>query len=189
MSRAASATLMLLSLAAAACERDGEPAAGATSAVPADTGRTAATGSEAEVIAAALADTSGAGARQRLVYVPVYSQIHYRDERRLISLAVTLSIRNTDPQRPITLSLVRYYDTAGKALRGYVDAPVRLGPLQSTQYVVPDTDRSGGAGANFLVQWSADGPVTEPVIEAVMISTQSALGISFTSEGRTIQRR
>jgi hypothetical protein len=53
-----------------------------------------------------------AGAR-RVFYVPVYSHIYHRDQHRFIDLAVTLSIRNTDPAHPVTLASVHYYDTKG----------------------------------------------------------------------------
>lgn len=122
------------------------------------------------------------------VYVPVYSHIYYRDERRVIQLAVTLSVRNTDADRGIVLNEVRYFDSDGKPVRKYLSKPVVLGPMASRDFVVHETDTAGGAGASFIVEWTAAGSVTEPVIEAVMISTASAQGISLVSPGRVLRK-
>lgn len=122
------------------------------------------------------------------VYVPVYSHIYVGDETRTFDLTVTLSVRNTDANRPITLAGVRYFDTAGTLLHVYVDQPVPLGPLGSVEYVVREADTRGGAGANFLVDWTAEEEVTEPVIEAIMIGAAQQQGISFISPGRVVGR-
>ena len=123
------------------------------------------------------------------IYVPVYSHIYTRDKSRVINLSATLSVRNTDAQNPIRINSVRYYDTNGALLKEYVDAPLRLAPMASTDFVVAEDDTSGGAGANFIVEWGSATEVTEPVVEAVMISTASQQGISFVSAGRVIKSR
>jgi hypothetical protein len=38
-----------------------------------------------------------------------------------------------------------------------------------------------GSGAKFLVHWRADQPVSEPIVESIMIGTQMQQGISFIS--------
>jgi len=123
------------------------------------------------------------------IYVPIYSHIYIRDKSRVINLAATLSIRNTDAQNPIRISSARYYDTHGALIKEYVKEPLRLAPMASTDFVVAEDDTSGGAGANFIVEWSAGIEVTSPVVEAVMISTASQQGISFVSVGRVIKDR
>ena len=123
------------------------------------------------------------------VYVPVYSHIfaddRYRD--RPFLLTATLSVRNTDPERPFTLKSVDYYDSEGGLLQRYLEAPVTLAPLASTHYIVPESEAKGGAGAKFLIEWQAPAAVSEPIIEAVMIGTKLQQGISFISTGRTIK--
>ena len=123
------------------------------------------------------------------VYVPVYSHIfaddRYRD--RPFLLTATLSVRNTDPERPFTLRRVDYYDSEGALLQRYLEAPVTLAPLASTHYIVPESEAKGGAGAKFLIEWQAPAAVSEPIIEAVMIGTKLQQGISFISTGRTIK--
>lgn len=129
------------------------------------------------------------GARSgAVVYVPVYSHIYHNDGDRRFKLAVTLSLRNIDPRQSITIASVSYYDSDGRLVRDYLDAPLTLGPLVSRAYVVAADDDTGGSGANFLVTWSADTEVSDPLIETVMISTASSQGLSFTGQARVVQR-
>jgi hypothetical protein len=121
------------------------------------------------------------------IYVPVYSHIYYENQNKVLYLSATLSIRNTDLSNPIIITSVRYYDTEGKLIKHYLERPVELGSLASTDFVVERTDTSGGLGANFIVEWIAGKEVSKPVIEAVMISAVSSQGISFVSPGRVIK--
>ncbi len=125
--------------------------------------------------------------KSQTVYVPAYSHIYHGDREIPFYLTVTLSVRNTDPSHPMRVVSVDYYDTDGKLLKSYLTGEARLGPLGSTRYVVKESDRSGGSGANFIVKWKADTPVTEPIIEAVMVSTASQQGLSFSSRGQAIE--
>ena len=122
------------------------------------------------------------------VYVPIYSHIYFRNSSRDIDLAATLSIRNTDDAAPIRVTAVRYYDSEGALVRRYIDAPRLVGPMASTDFLVEQQDDTGGAGANFIVEWQADRAVTPPVIEAVMIGAASSQGISFVTQGRVLHR-
>lgn len=122
------------------------------------------------------------------VYVPVYSHIYQHNRKKTFNLTATLSLRNTDLISPITLQKVYYYDSDGQLVYQYLDEPKQLAPLSSTSFVVEEEDLRGGVGANFLVLWEAQSPVTDPIIEAVMISTTQQQGISFVSGGRVIDR-
>ena len=124
----------------------------------------------------------------QVIYVPLYSHI-YADERykdKPFALTATLFIRNTDPKTAFVLDIVDYYDSHGKKLRSYIDTPVSVGPLASIRFIVPESDKEGGSGAKFLVHWRAEKPVSEPIVESVMIGTQMQQGISFISQGRVI---
>ena len=123
------------------------------------------------------------------IYVPIYSHIYMRDKASVINLTATLSVRNTDVNNPIRVTAVSYYGTHGTLVRQYLSQPLRLAPMASVDYVVAEDDTSGGAGANFIVEWDASVEVTQPVAEAVMISTASQQGISFVSVGRVIKER
>ncbi len=123
------------------------------------------------------------------VYVPIYSHIYADDRYRgtPFLLTATLSIRNTDPDKPLTLKSVNYYDSEGRLLQHYLAQPLTIGPLGSTHYVVPELESKGGTGAKFLVEWEASAAVVEPIIESVMIGTKMQQGISFISSGRAIK--
>ncbi|HLL82233.1 MAG TPA: DUF3124 domain-containing protein [Longimicrobium sp.] len=167
------AVLTLLAAAAAACQPGSAPKA--REAVVTPGGATA-------------VPRAGDGSGTRLYYVPVYSHIYFRDTVSAMNLAVTLSIRNTDPQHGLKLSRVDYYDTRGRPLRAYLASPRRLAPLETAEYVVPRDDTTGGSGANFLVELAADSVVTDPVVEAVMIGFSGSAGTSFVTHGRPLQR-
>jgi len=121
------------------------------------------------------------------VYVPIYSHIYIGDREHPFLLAATLSIRNTDPDQPITVTVIDYYDSDGKLLKKYLQKNLTLNPMSSTRVVIKQSDKSGGSGANFIVKWESKDKVTEPVIESIMIGTQTQQGISFTSRGQIIR--
>lgn len=121
------------------------------------------------------------------IYVPIYSHIYHENQQKILNLAATLSIRNTDLSEPIIITSVRYYDSDGRLVRQYLERPVQLGVMASTDFVVARTDTSGGLGASFIVEWVAETEVSEPVVEAVMIGTELGQGISFISPGKVIK--
>ncbi len=123
------------------------------------------------------------------VYVPAYSHIYSGDKEIPFYLAVTLSIRNTDPNHPISVRAADYFDSHGIRLQSYVNEPSTLGPMATIRIVVKESDKAGGSGANFLVIWESDAEVTPPIIESIMIGTQTQQGISFTSRGQVIRER
>lgn len=121
----------------------------------------------------------------QLVYVPAYSHVYHGNGEAYL-LTVTLSVRNTSLQHDIVLESVRYFNTKGVEVKAYLDGPVRLPPLGTTEVVVERDDAAGGSGANFLVRWYANRPVTKPIIEAIMIDTKGQQGISFVRRGEAI---
>lgn len=124
------------------------------------------------------------------VYVPIYSHIyHYNSQEHRVNLSATLSIRNTDLTHAIIVNSVRYYNTEGQLVRQDIERPIQLNPLASTSFFIAADDTSGGSGANYIVEWVADKKVSEPVIEAIMISTSSSQGISFISAAKVIKQQ
>jgi hypothetical protein len=101
-------------------------------------------------------------------------------------LTVTVSIRNIDPKHSVKVTTVDYYETQGKLLKKFLNSSVVLKPLESIRYVIPQKDETGGSGANFIVEWKSDNLVNPPIVETVMIGTQSQQGVSFTSRGQPI---
>jgi hypothetical protein len=98
-------------------------------------------------------------------------------------------IRNTDPDHQITILSVDYYDSDGKLLKHYLEQRERVNPMASTRYIVRESDKSGGSGANFIVKWKSESEVNEPIIEGVMIGTKAQQGISFLSRSRSIRKK
>ena len=123
------------------------------------------------------------------VYVPIYSHIYSGDRERPVYLAATLSIRNVQSEGAILITRVAYYNSDGKLLKNYLDAPLELPEMASIRYVVKQSDKEGGSGANFIVEWRSPRKVVPPLIESVMISTQNQQGISFSSRGRVVSER
>jgi hypothetical protein len=121
------------------------------------------------------------------LYVPCYSHIYHGPKNRSLNLTVTLSVRNIDPKLPLTLTAVDYYDTEGRLIRHELPKPKILPPLMTLEFMVHQRDSEGGSGANFIVRWEAAKPVNAPLVEAVMISTESGLGVSFTSSARVLE--
>lgn len=122
------------------------------------------------------------------IFVPAYSEVHYASGGRTLDLAVTLSIHNSDFTHSIVITSVRYYNTRGQLVKEYLAEPQRLGPMASADFFVDAGEQTGGVGTNFIVEWVAEQPVYEPVVEALMVNTTSAQGLSFTSPGRVINQ-
>ena len=122
----------------------------------------------------------------QVLYVPAYSHIYSINGDRLFQLTVTLSIRNIDMKHAISIVAVDYYDSQGKLLKHYTQQQVRLNPLKSMRFVVPQLDKTGGSGASFIVKWQADRFVNSPIVESIMIGTQSQQGVSFVSRAKEI---
>jgi len=120
------------------------------------------------------------------ICVPAYSHIYSANNEQPFLLTVTLSIRNVDLQNQITITKVDYYETQGKLLEEHLDTAIVLQPPGSLRYVIPESDESGGSGANFIVKWTADKRVNPPIVETIMIGTQMQQGVSFTSRGRAL---
>lgn len=123
----------------------------------------------------------------RTVYVPVYSHIYAEGGRENL-LETTLILRNMDVETSLVVDSIRYYDTEGRLLRNYLDGPIVLGPLASTDFLVESRDATGGVGANFLVDWTAEEAVTEPLIETVMVMIGGNHAFAFRSPGYPISR-
>lgn len=129
----------------------------------------------------------------QLLYLPVYSHVMHGDvdrqgnpQRALLSAQV--SIRNTDPARPIRLVSAKYFDTTGKLVREHVPAPKTIAPLATFELYVPRSDDTGGSGASFVIQWRSDEPVNAPAVEAVHVLMTASRTLAFITTARPIQQ-
>lgn len=125
------------------------------------------------------------------LYLPVYSHIWHGDtapngERAKTLMSVSVSIRNTDPTKPIRVVSAQYYDTDGKKLRNYVPAPQAIAPMGTLELFVPRSDDTGGSGANFIIVWKADQAANPPVVEGLHANLPVGRAIAFTSTARAL---
>lgn len=117
--------------------------------------------------------------------MPIYSNIPYKDQKQF-DLSAFLAIHNTDLIHPITLTKCDFFNTDGKVVKSFLAAEQKIAPLATAVFNVPQKDQSG-TGANFLVEWIADQPVNEPLVESIMKDLSGNLGLSFLSHGRIIR--
>ena len=127
----------------------------------------------------------------QVLYLPVYSHIwHGEADARLkptkTLVSVSISIRNTDPRRPIQVTSAQYFDTDGKRLREYMPAPKTIGPMGTYELFVPRSDDTGGSGANFVISWKSEVNVNAPVVEALHVNLPAGRAIVFTTTARQI---
>jgi hypothetical protein len=129
------------------------------------------------------------------LYLPVYSHLYHGEiqpktgKPSMTLVSTHVSVRNTDPKERIRLTSARYYNTDGKLLRDYLQAPQIIPPLGTYELFVPRTDSSGGSGANFIIDWTAEKPVNSPLVEALHADIREARTLLFTTTGRPLPVR
>ena len=133
----------------------------------------------------------GALTTKGAIYVPAYSRVYGAGAgtgtKKLIELSTTLRIDNTSSTKPLVIESIEYYETAGKLVQSYLSEPLALRPFGTIEIVIPAEDDRGGVAANFVVTWAGEGPIAEPLVEAVMIGSQDNTSYSFVSPGRPIR--
>jgi hypothetical protein len=121
------------------------------------------------------------------IYTPAYASIRLGSGRAAMRLAATLSIHNSSESLPLVLERVDYFDTAGNLIQAALPRPIAVKPFATVEFYIPEDDLRGGSGANFVVTWSAQGPIAEPMAEAIMIGTIGNASYSFVSQGRPVR--
>jgi hypothetical protein len=121
-------------------------------------------------------------------YVPVYSDIYHKDGSERFLLTTTLSVRNTSLTDSAYILSAVYNDSYGKKLTEYIDSTILLAPLESIEFVIGEKESQGGAGAHFLVDWTAPEFSNQLLIQSIMIGSYGQQGISFTANAKVIQR-
>ncbi len=120
---------------------------------------------------------------QGKTYLPVYSHIYHTQEHKTFDLTITVSIRNVSTKDSVFITKADYYNTSGYNIRQYLSEPIFIKPLETVEIVIPEEDKEGGSGANFLFDWSIKDSKNPPLFEAVMISTYGQQGLSFSTRG------
>jgi hypothetical protein len=122
-------------------------------------------------------------------YVPVYSTLYLGDREVQAGMAVTLSVRNTSPDRELVVHRIDYHDTAGEVALRLVDRPHAVPAMATAEFLIDRDDPVGGPGANYLVTWSVPEGGTAPLIEAVMVGRLGGTSVSLVGRGVTLERR
>ncbi|ARV14504.1 DUF3124 domain-containing protein [Polaribacter sp. SA4-12] len=120
-------------------------------------------------------------------YLSIYSEIYSYSEHKKQSLTAMVSLRNTSDLDSIYLLKAEYYDTHGKSIRKYFNYPIYLAPLETIEIIIDEMDLTGGTGSNFIFEWKVPKNTSEPLFEAIMSSTMSQQGLSFTTHGKRVK--
>ncbi|MCC7166020.1 MAG: DUF3124 domain-containing protein [Rhodospirillales bacterium] len=122
----------------------------------------------------------------------VYSHIPHgnldaRGQPEQVLLSTLLSVRNIDPRESLSVRAVDYHDTQGRRIRAYLDKPLAVPPLGTLEFFVENKDSAGGSGANFLVAWQAEKPITPPLIEGLHTYFWGTKSIAFVTQGQPLR--
>jgi hypothetical protein len=125
----------------------------------------------------------------QVLYLPVYSNIPYQIDTGMFDMSAFVAIHNTDLDSRITLSQVLYFNQDGKLVDDFLKGEkVNIEPLATKEFYIPYEDKSG-TGANFLIEWSSDSLITEPLIESVTLCLKPNNTLAIRSEGRVIREK
>ena len=121
------------------------------------------------------------------LYLPVYSHMLYgnlgaKGKASQVLLSTLVSIRNTDGRRPLRVLSARYFDTNGKLLAERVPTPILIPPLGTFELFVELNDASGGSGANFVIRWDAEQPVSPPLVEGLHANMDGGKAVIFMTQ-------
>ncbi|WBL24237.1 DUF3124 domain-containing protein [Zunongwangia sp. HGR-M22] len=120
------------------------------------------------------------------IYVPIYSDIYQKSRNERTQLTATLSIRNTSEKDSLYIKRVDYFNTNGDLVKSYLEESIYLTPLETIDYIIEENDTSGGAGANFILEWYGNKNLS-PIFQAVMIGGIGNKSFAFTTEGLEVK--
>lgn len=121
------------------------------------------------------------------LYVPVYSYIYAGDQLRPFNLAVTVSLRNTSSSTSMRIESATYYDSKGILINKIIQGPLKLNHLETFTYKIKESEVAGGSGGSIIVKFTAESPITRPILETISIGTAGGQGVSFTSRGELLE--
>ena len=127
------------------------------------------------------------------LYLQIYAFIVHGDldknsVAKQLPVSALVSIHNTDFDKPLKLLSARYYSTEGKFLRNFISSPRILKPMETLELLVERRDVVGGSGANFVIQWESEVPISPPLVQALHVELQTNRAIVFTTDAVLIPR-
>ena len=128
-----------------------------------------------------------APSKGQTLYLPIYSHMLYGNlgksgKASYVLLSALVSIRNTDAKRPLRVLSARYFDTNGKLLAERVPTPILIPPFGTLELFVELNDASGGSGANFIIKWDAEQPVSPPLVESLHANMDGGKAVIFMTQ-------
>ncbi len=126
-------------------------------------------------------------AKSQTLYLPIYSHMLYGNlgksgKASHALLSALVSIRNTDGKRALVIRSAKYYDTNGKLLQDRISTPVTLAPYGTVELFVELNDASGGSGANFIIKWEAEQPISPPLVESLHANMDGGKAVIFMTQ-------
>jgi hypothetical protein len=127
--------------------------------------------------------------RGQLLYLPVYSNVPYQIDTIKFDMSAFVAIHNTDLNNPIFLTKVLYFNQEGKLVSDFLkEGKMQIDALAAKDFYVPYEDQSG-TGANFLIEWTSDSLVCEPLIESVTTCLKPNNSVAVLSQGKIIREK
>ncbi len=120
-------------------------------------------------------------------YLPVYSHLYHKYEKRTFDLTIITSLRNVSATDTLYIARADYFNTNGDNIRQYINKPIYLKPMETVEIIIDEDDKEGGSGANFVFDWYIKSDKNAPLFEAVMISTYGQQGMSLSTRGVRIE--
>ena len=125
--------------------------------------------------------------RAQTLYLPIYSHMLYGNlgksgKASYVLLSALVSVRNTDPRRPLRVLSAKYFDTHGALLGERVPTPVLVPPLGTLELFVELNDASGGSGANFIIKWDAEQAIHPPLVESLHANMDGGKAVIFMTQ-------
>jgi hypothetical protein len=120
-------------------------------------------------------------------YLPVNSTIYSGSQHTMISLTVTVSVRNTSETDTLFITRADYFDTNGKRIKEHINKCIFIVPMETIEIVIDQQDRTGGSGGNFIFEWLIPKGSNEPLFESVMLYSLGTSAFSFNNRGWRIK--
>lgn len=125
----------------------------------------------------------------QLLYFPVYSNFPFQIDTIKFDMSAFIAIHNTDLNFPITLTKVLYFNQNGRLVNDYLNTELlKIAPLATKEFHIPYEDQSG-TGANFLIEWTSDTLVNEPLIESITASLKPNSTFAVLSRGKILSEK
>lgn len=128
------------------------------------------------------------GTDGQLLYLPVYSNIPYLIDTGMFDMSAFVAVHNTDLKKEILLKKVLYFNQDGKLVDNFLkEGSMRISPLATRNFYIPYEDQSG-TGANFLIEWTADTIVNQPLVESVTLCLKPNNTLAIQSRGMILRQ-